>query len=216
MFSRLGRAFVSGTEVRMLSMRAAVAPALLVLLALAASCEFPFSLRDSELPTGSSTQIIPATEPGALLSTLINSIENRDASSYGAQLAADFIFVADQIDVAALEQYYPGVFSNWDVTVERDVTNYMLDNARCTLGLLSFADQAEIENTATIYTVQLSYQLNLKLVGVLQGYSGQARIFMRKAVDDNLWHIYRWEDIKLQDAQRDTWGLIRGRIRATK
>jgi len=216
MFSRLGRAFVSGTGVRMLSMRLAVAPVLLALLLLAASCEFPFSLRDSELPTGSSTQIVQATEPGAVLSNVVNSIKNRDASPYGAQLAPDFVFVADQIDVAALEQNYPGVFSNWDVTVERDVTNYMLDNARCTLGILSFADQTEIENTATIYMVQVSYYLTLKLVGVLQGYSGQARIFMRKAVDDNLWHIYRWEDIKLQDAQRDTWGLIRGRIRATK
>jgi len=48
--------------------------------------------------------------------------------------------------------------------------------------------------------------------------SGEARFFMRKEPRDNLWRIFRWEDIKPQSPQADTttWGWLKGETLATR
>jgi hypothetical protein len=181
---------------------------------LAASCG-AFSLRDSEEPTGSSTQLLPTTQPLVVRSNIWRSINNGDAISYETQLSEDFTFVADPIDVATVEQTYPGAFANWTVEVESAVMEYILDAVRCDLSILGLSDSTVVEETEGLYTIQYNYSVIFILDNEFQSYAGQARLVMRKETSDNLWYLYRWEDIRLEGSEDDTWGILRGRIRAT-
>jgi hypothetical protein len=175
-----------------------------------------FSLRDSEEPTGSSTQLIPATQALDVRSNILRAINNKDAISYETQLAEDFTFVADPIDVATVEQTYPGAFADWTLAVESAVMEYMLDEVRCDLSILGLSDSTVIEETESLYSIQYAYSFLVILNDEpLQAYSGQARLLMRKEATDNLWRLYRWEDIRAEGSEDDTWGILRGRIRAT-
>lgn len=179
-----------------------------------AGCEFPFSVRDSEKPIGSATSVVPATEPGAVLTNLIVCVNDRKANFYIEQMTEDFIFTADPIDAATLERDYPGIFNDWTLEVESRVMGYLLDAGRCTFASLDLSNQVPLEQpTDTTYSCQVDYALALLLNADSQNYAGQARLFMRKTAD-NLWHIYRWEDIRPQGAQFDTWGILKGRTRA--
>jgi hypothetical protein len=196
--------------------RSALAPVGLGLaVLLLVSCEFPFSLRQTAEPTGSSTQLVPTTQPLDVRKNIFRCINNRDAISYGTQLADDFTFVADPIDVAQLEQTYPGAFQDWTVDVERRVVEYLLDDARCSLSILGFADSTILEETDNTYSIQYDYSFALILDGDVHTYSGAARLFMRKQSEDNLWRLYKWEDIRLEGTADDTWGIIKGTTRAT-
>jgi hypothetical protein len=191
----------------------------LVLAAIAglgtACSEFPFRITEGERPIGTATDIVPRTDPVAVLSNLSVCVADQKPTEYLDQLESGFVFVADQIDVAALEQTYPGVFSDWNKEVESRVTQYMLDTGRCRLAQLTISNETTLDQpTDTTYSSQVDYRLLLYLNDHSQNYSGQARLFMRKDAN-GLWSIYRWEDIRLQDATEDTWGILRGRIRAT-
>jgi hypothetical protein len=188
---------------------AALAAALLVV-----SCD-AFSLRDSEQPTGSSTQLIPATQPLAVRGNVWRSINNGDAISYGTQLSEDFTFVPDPMDEAQVEQIYPGAFDDWTLAVEEAVIGYILDAARCDLSILGFSDSTVVEETEDLYTIQYAYSAIFILDTELQTYAGEARLLMRKESADNLWYLYKWEDIRMEGSDNDTWGVLRGRIRST-
>lgn len=190
-------------------------------LVLTASCEFPFSLRDSEEPTGVSTQLIPTTRPLDVRSNIWRSINNGDAISYGSQLAGAFAFTPDPIDQAALEQTYPGAFADWTADVERSVMEYALDPVRCSLSILSLSDSTVLEETETSYSIRYAYSVLLIIEDDFieddfQAYSGQARLMMIKKPDDNLWYLEKWEDIRVEGSEKETLGILKGRIRATK
>ena len=192
------------------------ARAMAVMVYLLAGCgQFPFQVGDSQPSIGSATKVIPATDPSAVLSNLVYCFNDRDATMFTDQLTEDFVFVADAIDVASLEQNYPGIFNDWNLDVEKQVAQYMLDAGRCTFASLSFFNETLLDQpTDTTYSGQLDYGIAIKLNADSQTYMGQARLYMRK-LSNNLWGVYRWEDIRPQDAEFDTWGILRGRIRAT-
>jgi len=185
-------------------------------LVLTASCEFPFSLRDSEEPTGVSTQLIPTTRPLDVRSNIWRSINNGDAISYGSQLAGAFAFTPDPIDQAALEQTYPGAFADWTADVERSVMEYALDPVRCSLSILSLSDSTVLEETETSYSIRYTYSVIFIIDDEFHTYAGQARLMMIKKPDDNLWYLEKWEDIRVEGSEKETWGILKGRIRATK
>lgn len=191
---------------------------LVLMVGLVAACgNFPFQIGEGPRPVGTATatDVVLRTEPAAVLSNLVICVGDQKAERYLEQLAADFTFVADQIDVATLEQNYPGIFSNWNLDVESRVTQYMLDTGRCLLAKLTLKNETLLDQpTDTTYSSQVDYRLILYLDKHAQNYSGQARLFMRKDAN-SLWSIYRWEDIRPQGTQEDTWGIVRGRIRAT-
>jgi hypothetical protein len=198
-------------------------------LVFAASCEFPFSLRDSEPSTGSTIKIVDPTDPGVVRTNMWRCYLGRDATFYNEQLVPDFVFFLDPIDAAELQQTYGGDFSQWDVTTERDLTTYLLDGARCSLVLCvsknltdvqCIPDSTVLENTETMSTIQYSYRFNIILYNVFTHVSGQARLFIRKEPSDNLWHMYKWEDIRPQsETDRGdtlTLGMLKGQLLATK
>lgn len=190
--------------------------ALVLMVGLIGACgNFPFKVGEGPPPNGSATDIVPRTDPSAVLSNLMICVGDQKGSEYLEQLAGGFIFVADQIDVATLEQNYPGIFSDWNLDVEGRVAQYMLDTGRCLLAELTLSNETVLDQpTDTTYSSQVVYRLLLLLNNDAQNYSGQARLFMRKDTN-SLWSIYRWEDIRPQGTQEDTWGIVRGRIRAT-
>jgi hypothetical protein len=189
---------------------------LVSVLGLVAACgNFPFKIEEGQKPVGTATDVVPRTEPAAVLSNLMICVADQKAGEYLDQLATGFVFVADQIDVATLEQNYPGIFSDWNFEVESRVTQYMLDTGRCLLAGLTLTNETVLDQpTDTTYSSQVDYRLMLYLNNHSRTYSGQARLFMRKDIN-SLWSIYRWEDIRPQDAPEDTWGILRGQIRAT-
>jgi hypothetical protein len=178
-----------------------------------ASCEFPFALRTSELPSGTSTVTLERTEPLNVKININRCINKRDAMTYESQISEDFVFVADPRDSAYLEETYPGIFAGWDATVELDVMEYMLDNGRCSVSSLALSDSTIVEDSDTEFSITYRYDLSLLLSGDFLYYVGEARFYMRKESSDNLWRLYRWEDSRLQDTERDTWGILRGILR---
>ena len=199
----------------------------LLSLLVTVSCEFPFSLRGSEESTGTAVNIQQTTDPGFVRTNIWRCYLGREPGPYGDQISDDFVFVTDPIDAAALEQANGGDFSEWDGTVDKELTEYLLDRARCTLVLCVAKDSGDREclpdstvqeNTETLCTIQYSYKFSFVLNNDWKHVSGEARFFMRKEPRDNLWRIFRWEDIKPQSPQADTttWGWLKGETLATR
>jgi hypothetical protein len=179
--------------------------------------DFPFQIKEGQQAIGVATDVVPRTSPETVLANVAICIGEQRAGEYVEQLASSFVFVADQIDVATLGQAYPGVdiFSDWTLSVETRVTEYMLDAGRCTLAGLDFTNETMLDQpTDTTYSTQVDYAGILYLNGHAQSFSGEARLYMKKDTN-SLWSINRWEDIRPQGSTEDTWGMLRGRIRAT-
>lgn len=194
---------------------------------LAASCEFPFSLRDSEDPSGTSIKIQMTTDPGFVRTNVWRCYINREPTPYGDQITDDFVFVTDPRDAAALEQTWGGDFGEWDGTVDKELTAYILDDARCTVvwcipktaeDRQCIPDSTVLENTETLSSIQYTYKFTFVLYGDWKHIAGEARLSIRKESKDNLWRIFKWEDIKPQSPQADTmtWGMLKGDALARK
>ena len=186
-----------------------------------ASCD-AFTVRDAVPPeqaTGPAT-IVTAYEPELVISNLINSLEEKDVFEYNKLFAADFVFIADPSDVIDLESYYPGALSDWDMEVEQEVAQRLLDRGQTANILLSFDHDAEdvTEDTDSTYTVQEDYRLRVvDQEGVLESHVGTA-IFYLRLEEDGLWYIREWQDFRpVSDAEdgKETWGMLKGEIRAT-
>jgi len=169
------------------------------------------------------------TDPGVVRTNTWRCYQGLNATFYNDQLVPDFIFSVDPIDAAELQQTYGGDFSQWDVATERDITAYMLDGARCSLFLCiskgpgdpqCIPDSTILENTETTCTIQYDYRFTLILYGVFTHVAGNVRLFIRKEPSDNLWHTYKWEDIRPQtETDRGdtlTLGMLKGQLLATR
>jgi hypothetical protein len=186
-----------------------------------ASCD-AFTVRDAMPPesTSTPTDIVEPYEPAFVISNMINSLEDEDALNYNELFSPDFVFVADPSDVIDLESYYPGAFADWDRDVEQQVGQRLLDRGQTANILLSFDPDAEqvTDETDSTYTVQEDYRLRVvDQEGVLQSYIGTA-IFSLRLEEDGLWYIYEWQDFRPESGEadgKDTWGMLKGEIRAT-
>lgn len=182
-----------------------------------ASCEI-FSVRPSEEPTGGATRFALPQSPDIVISNMVNAISARDVVIYGDIFTEDFVFVPDPEDVLELENYYPGVFSDWDIEIERDVAQHMLDPSRVSYASLRFDEDEEsvIEDTDSTYVVQEQYRFLIWMES-LDTYAGSARFSMRR-LPDGLWYIYDWQDSRPEAGGDDgagTWGMLKGKIRGT-
>jgi hypothetical protein len=194
---------------------------LLVALAacVAASCGLldAFSVRESEDPTGTETEYVLPQEPEQVITNLISAVNFRDVVNYESILAEDFVFEPDPRDALTLENYYPGVFDGWDIEVEKEVARRMFDQGGATFALLRFdEDSKQVSvDTDSSYVVQEDYTLITKLEK-LETFTGTA-IFSLKRLSDGLWYMEKWEDSRPEgEGQYDTWGILKGEIRATK
>jgi hypothetical protein len=182
------------------------------------SCD-TFSTRVAEVPEGEATEYVLPQEPTDVLSNLKNSIRDRDSEVYIGLFTDDFVFVADPSDVVELESVYPGVFDGWDVQAEVDVGKKILDESGTTISGLDFTSETLISETDSTYEILRDYQLFLRLETFARFavYIGTARFSMRLDTD-GLWYINRWEDARRDTgivADKDTWGKLKGEIRAT-
>jgi hypothetical protein len=194
-----------------------VGACLIAVLAIA-SCD-TFSTRVAESPEGEATEYVLPQEPMDVLSNLKNSIRDRDSEVYQGLFTDDFVFVPDPTDVVELENVYPGVFDGWDVQAEIGVGKRILDETGTTISGLDFTSETLIVETDSTYEVLRDYQLFLRLEAFtkFEIFIGTARFSMRLDTD-GLWYINRWEDARRDTgivAGKDTWGKLRGEIRAT-
>jgi hypothetical protein len=206
MFSESGGRGAGRKSVSVLALGLIVAVALV-------SCS-EFSVRESLPPAGGATEYALPQEPDLVISNLINGVTDQMPGNYTSMLAEDFVFVPDPRDAQALENYYPGVFLNWERDVETRVIEYMLDESRTGFALLTFSNEGIIEQTDSTYILQEEYSLIIKMES-LETYLGTARLYMKRHSDDGLWWIHKWEDSQLPEAGEDTWGVLRGEIRAS-
>ena len=183
-----------------------------------ASCD-TFSTRVAEEPEGEATQYVVPQDPVDVLSNLENAIRDRDTEIYEGLFAQDFVFVADPSDVIEVENFYPGAFDNWDISVETHVGGKILDQSRTTISGVDFTAETLVGETDSTYEVLKDYQLYLRQEAYesFDIYIGTARFSMR-VESDGLWYIHRWEDARRDTgivADKDTWGKLKGEIRAT-
>jgi hypothetical protein len=186
-----------------------------------ASCD-TFTVREAVPPAGTSspTDIVTAYEPGFVISNLVNSLEDKNTEKYDELFAADFVFIADPSDVFDLENYYPGALSDWDIEVEQQVAQRLLDRGQTANILLSFDKDAETvtDDTDSTYAVQENYRLRVvNPQGVLESYVGTAVFYLRLG-EDGLWYIREWQDFRPEAGDgngKETWGMLKGEIRAT-
>jgi hypothetical protein len=188
-----------------------------VCLLLAASCS-PFSPREAEEPVGEASDYVEPQDPWDVISNLRNSIETQSDLNYERLFAEDFVFVPDQSDVNDLESiYYPGVYDDWDAETERQVGRRLLDESLTSHPALSLGEGEVAEDTDSTYVVQHDYELGL-FRGRYKFYMGTAIFRLSLNPGDGLWYIRQWEDSRSeagQAADRDTWGKLKGEIRAT-
>jgi hypothetical protein len=183
-----------------------------------ASCD-TFSVRDSEDPEGSGgvDEYVDPYEPELVISNLVNSVEDQNAFNYDKLFTEDFVFVPDPTDVLELENYYPGVYADWDVEAERQVGQHMLDRGQAANALLSFVERDD-DKTDSTYVLQADYRLRIvDMQGLLESYVGTA-VFHIRLGKDGLWYIREWQDFRPEageEDEKDTWGMLKGEIRAT-
>lgn len=183
-----------------------------------ASCD-TFLTRVAEEPEGEATQYVVPQEPVDVLSNLENAVRDQDTEIYAGLFAEDFVFIADPSDVIEVENFYPGAFDNWDIEVETDVGEKILDQSRTTISGVDFTAETLVGETDSTYEVLKDYQLYLRR-GAYESfdiYIGTA-LFSMRVESDGLWYIHRWEDARRDTgivADKDTWGKLKGEIRAT-
>ena len=142
-----------------------------------------------------------------------------DLEAESLHFTQDFVFVADPSDVIEVENFYPGAFDNWDISFETHVGGKILDQSRTTISGVDFTAETLVGETDSTYEVLKDYQLYLRQEAYesFEIYIGTARFSMR-VESDGLWYIHRWEDARRDTgivADKDTWGKLKGEIRAT-
>lgn len=192
--------------------------ACLIAVLVIASCD-TFSTRVAESPEGEATEYVLPQEPADVLSNLKNSIRDRDSEVYQGLFTNDFVFVPDPGDLLELESVYPGVFDGWDIQAEIEIGKRILDETGTTISGLDFTSETLIAETDSTYEILKDYQLFLRLEAFakFEVYIGTARFSIRLDTD-GLWYINRWEDARRDTgivADKDTWGKLKGEIRAT-
>jgi hypothetical protein len=82
---------------------------------------------------------------------------------------------------------------------------------------VSLTGEDVIEDTDSTYVVRYDYQLGF-LTDSYRVYIGMAIFRIKLNDEDGLWYIGSWEDSRSaagEAAGKDTWGKLKGEIRAT-
>ncbi len=173
--------------------------------------EFPFKPRENEEPSSSGAEWAAPVSPDIVVTNMVNAVGRREALLYAELLAEDFTFRPDPEDSIALEQTYPGIFADWDASVETKVMEYMLNPARCSFASLRFYDETIVEETDTTYVLDSKYEAIIR-IGKFRKYEGQMR-FTIKRHSDGFWYIHHLIDDRIS-SEKETWGKLKGEIRA--
>jgi hypothetical protein len=191
----------------------------ILMMLVIASCGI-FEPRESQEPDQivGGSEYEPAQEPEAVVRNFIKVIQGLDSGSYRDLFTKDFEFVPDPEDVQFMDNHYgPGVYLDWNRTVETTVTERMFD--RLNAARLAFIDTTVAVDSDSTYVVYHGYVLQiLPKDGGWTRFEGIGHFYMRKDPSDNLWFIHRWDDFRLEgssDGENATWGLLKGEIRAT-
>jgi hypothetical protein len=182
---------------------------LLLLLLFLAGCDNPFATRSAEPP---SVRRGTWEEPifyDAVLRNLSNAYQEQIIDNFTDSISEDFRFTPDPED----EAQNPGIFDEWGVEQERDVTVSIFSS-----GMGSFIDLALVDTTmeVTIYPsgdtvrAEVIYQLSVDQdqVEAPQNMAGRA-IFFVSETSGGVWKVYLWEDSKADYPDSSSWGELK-------
>jgi hypothetical protein len=183
-------------------------PLLLLMLCLA-GCDNPFATRSAEPP---SVRRGTWEEPifyDAVLRNLENAYNEQIIDNFTDSISEDFRFTPDPED----EAQNPGIFDDWGLEQERDVTRSIFSS-----GTGSFIGLALVDTTmeVTFYPsgdtvlAEVIYQLSVDqdLVGAPRNMAGRA-IFFVSETSGGIWKVHLWEDSKADYPDSSSWGALK-------
>ncbi len=189
-------------------LRAILILTLLVTFPLCAGCGL-FDPRDVEPPGGGGRPWIPPTEPESLFVNLKNAMEDKVIGNYEKSFTTDFVFHPDPADSVELAATDPTVFDDWNLDVERTVTQTIFDQAASMR--LTFTEREPptyIGADERVYYEKYELQIIFK-VGGSETFRGFADYSVRR--EGGLWYMNMWLDKRDPSyAAARTWGNLKG------
>jgi len=176
------------------------------------SCENPFATREPEAPKNSGSRYIPPFAAEIVLENMRNAISDRNVENYlrcftdSTRTGERFRYEPD----AAASNQYPGVFSQWGLSQERDYFSQLraalpTDSLRSlrldSLQTIAFSDSAQF-----VRAYELNVRHKQQSAGVPGQVRGELRFWLRKDQFGE-WSIYRWADFATGQAQ--TWSALK-------
>jgi hypothetical protein len=183
------------------------------------SCKNPFKIRNSPAPSGPRGTFNPPTSPETVIQNLYYAYTEKIIDNYIICFSDSFIFSAPEDSLEAISQNRPELFWNWNLSVERNVTNalfnlYTSGSKRLVILLSKNPDQPDVsgDSSAVLYRNYTIYfydvSLGEPLIGTAQGNS----TFYLKESSYDLWNIYFWEDRPLLTGGLD-WADLKAQFR---
>lgn len=185
---------------------------LLAICAALLSCENPFATRTPEEPKGAGSRYIPPFSAEIVVENLRNAITDRNVENYlrcftdSTRTDERFRYEPD----AASSNQYPGTFTQWSLTQERDYFSQLraalpVDSLRSlrldSLQTITFNDSAQF-----VRAYELNVRHKQQSAGVPGLVRGELRFWLRKDPFGE-WSIYRWADFATGQAQ--TWSALK-------
>jgi hypothetical protein len=186
--------------------------ALAIILLSLAGCGL-FEPRDVELPGSVGLPWIPPTEPESVLVNIKNSMEEKILGNYEKSFTEDFVFHPDPADSVDLSDRFPAIFDNWDLDVERTVTQNILDqSASLRLTFTEREAPTYVGADERVYYEKYELQIIFKS-GLGETYRGFVDYHMRR--EGGLWYIFMWLDKRDPEYSTfSTWGYLKGTKRS--
>jgi hypothetical protein len=169
-----------------------------------------FETREPIISTGSESLWVSPTTPQIVVDNLEAAFEASNFTDYARALTQDFVFHADDSDVAQMAIDRPGemVYDGWTRDVEAQ-TAEIIRGPVDDLSLSLVAFDEDIVGSDRLLKYQ--YTLTLTTGTQVDQRSGEAWLLIRQEPSGE-WFIYDWEDIASSTTDM-SWGLLKGQNR---
>jgi hypothetical protein len=176
-----------------------------IILLITVACDW-FNPRVSENPQEEETEWEEPTSPSKVITNLKNAFEGRNIMNYSSSLSSNFVFFGDPADSTYVE---PGIFNDWNFSVEYDVVTNIFNTFNKNIELY-FEDSLK-DSTGTDATFYKIYTMNLEAPDSTVTAVGLAH-FQLALDSTNLWSIVQWWDFRIDTIYID-WGILKARSR---
>jgi len=180
--------------------RWAVTTALVGLFALLVCAGCP---RDPDSPSEEGGDLVNLSDPDSVLFQIQVGVAGGVITQYLNAYTQDFRFHPDQVDSISLSNQNPTVFEGWDLTVERQVMQDILNSYASRSVTFTNVESTVVNDRA----VKLRERYTLFLDS--ERYQGEAEFDMIQE-SSNEWRIFNWQDRRLQADPDTTWGFLKG------
>ena len=184
-------------------------------------CKNPFKTRNSPPPVFTEGTWETPASPEIVIQNLLHAYNEKIIGNFIQCLSDSFRFSAPEDSIDAINQGPPGLFANWDRSVEVKVTTNIFKTSRQSPDSLSYILKFHRDPPVpddlgnTLAVLSRDYELlifDLKATPPETTLAKGTATFHMRQPPFNWWSIYFWSDIPAETGEED-WGDFKAKFR---